>query len=155
MVAMSTVGLPAPGPMRADARRNRELLLAAALEAFTERGADDTSLEEIARRAGVGIGTLYRHFPGRTALLEAVIADKLRRVEADLKSVTDGAPMPFSQRLHAMLDCMRRQTEEIQPAFVRDVQREVPELFALVRDGRRKLIQRYFEQLARPAGKGE
>jgi AcrR family transcriptional regulator len=58
--------------MRADARRNRDLLMAAALEAFTERGADDTSLEEIARRAGVGIGTLYRHFPGRTALLEAV-----------------------------------------------------------------------------------
>ena len=47
---MSTVGLPPP--MRADARRNRELLIAAALEAFTERGADDTSLEEIARRAG-------------------------------------------------------------------------------------------------------
>ena len=74
---MSTVGLPAPGPMRADARRNRELLLAAALEAFTERGADDTSLEEIARRAGVGIGTLYRHFPGRTALLEAVYTDQV------------------------------------------------------------------------------
>jgi AcrR family transcriptional regulator len=74
---MSTVGLPAPGPMRADARRNRELLLDAALEAFTERGADDTSLEEIARRAGVGIGTLYRHFPGRTALLEAVYTDQV------------------------------------------------------------------------------
>ena len=65
MVVMSTVGLPPP--MRADARRNRELLLAAALAAFTERGADDTSLEEIARRAGVGIGTLYRHFPNRQA----------------------------------------------------------------------------------------
>src|SRR5215467_5468735 len=64
---MSTVGLPPP--MRADARRNRELLLAAALEAFTEHGADDTSLEEIARRAGVGIGTLYRHFPGQVAAL--------------------------------------------------------------------------------------
>jgi AcrR family transcriptional regulator len=74
---MSTVGLPAPGPMRADARRNREQLLAAALETFTERGADDTSLEEIARRAGVGIGTLYRHFPGRTALLEAVYTDQV------------------------------------------------------------------------------
>jgi AcrR family transcriptional regulator len=63
--------------MRADARRNRELLMAAALEAFTERGADDTSLEEIARRAGVGIGTLYRHFPGRAALLEAVYTDQV------------------------------------------------------------------------------
>ena len=72
---MSTVGLPPP--MRADARRNRELLMAAALAAFTERGTDDTSLEEIARRAGVGIGTLYRHFPGRTALLEAVYTDQV------------------------------------------------------------------------------
>ena len=55
--------------MRADARRNYERLLAAAGEAFAERGADDVSLEEIARRAGVGIGTLYRHFPTRQALL--------------------------------------------------------------------------------------
>jgi AcrR family transcriptional regulator len=58
-------------PQRADARRNRELLLAVASDAFTESGVD-ASLEEIARRAGVGIGTLYRHFPSRDALLEAV-----------------------------------------------------------------------------------
>lgn len=64
-------------PRRADARRNRERLLAAALAAFTERGSDDTSLEEIARRAGVGIGTLYRHFPTRQALLEAVYRDQV------------------------------------------------------------------------------
>jgi AcrR family transcriptional regulator len=54
--------------MRADARRNRQLLLAAAMDAFAEHGADDASLDEIARRAGVGIGTLYRHFPDRRAL---------------------------------------------------------------------------------------
>jgi len=64
-------------PMRADARRNSELLLARAAEAFAERGADDVSLEEIARRAGVGIGTLYRHFPARQALLEAVYKDQV------------------------------------------------------------------------------
>jgi len=63
--------------MRADARRNRERLLAAALAAFAERGSDDTSLEEIARRAGVGIGTLYRHFPTRQSLLEAVYRDQV------------------------------------------------------------------------------
>jgi len=62
--------------MRADARRNYERLLAAASAAFAERGADDVSLEEIARRAGVGIGTLYRHFPTRPALLEAVYRDQ-------------------------------------------------------------------------------
>jgi AcrR family transcriptional regulator len=63
--------------MRADARRNYDLLVARAAEAFTERGADDVSLEEIARRAGVGIGTLYRHFPARQALLEAVYKDQV------------------------------------------------------------------------------
>ena len=63
---------PPDGAMRADARRNRQRLIEAALAAFAEHGADDASLDEIARRAGVGIGTLYRHFPTRQALLEAV-----------------------------------------------------------------------------------
>ncbi|WP_374193012.1 TetR/AcrR family transcriptional regulator [Streptomyces sp. AV19] len=60
-----------PRPMRADARRNYERLLNEARTAFTEHGTD-ASLEDIARRAGVGIGTLYRHFPHRTALMCAV-----------------------------------------------------------------------------------
>jgi AcrR family transcriptional regulator len=55
--------------MRADARRNRERLLEAAVELFAERG-DDVSLNAVAKRAGVGIGTLYRHFPDRDALVE-------------------------------------------------------------------------------------
>jgi AcrR family transcriptional regulator len=77
---MNATGTPA-GPKRADARRNYELLIAAAAEAFAERGADDVSLEEIARRAGVGIGTLYRHFPARQALLEAVYKDQVDGLE--------------------------------------------------------------------------
>ncbi|WP_201778815.1 TetR/AcrR family transcriptional regulator [Streptomyces sp. 150FB] len=62
--------------MRADARRNRELIVAAALEAFTERGAD-ASMEEIARSAGLSVGTLYRHFPDRQALLHHIAVDAL------------------------------------------------------------------------------
>jgi len=58
--------------MRADACRNHDRLIAAAAAALAEHGADDASLEAIAQRAGVGIGTLYRHFPNRQALLEAV-----------------------------------------------------------------------------------
>jgi AcrR family transcriptional regulator len=66
-------------PKRADARRNYEKVLAAAREAFAECG-ESTSLEEIARRAGVGIGTLYRHFPTRQALLEALYVDEVEGV---------------------------------------------------------------------------
>jgi AcrR family transcriptional regulator len=58
-------------PQRADARRNRDLLLVAAAEVYEERGIE-APLEEIARRAGVGIGTLYRHFSTRDAVTEAV-----------------------------------------------------------------------------------
>ncbi|AZP23500.1 TetR/AcrR family transcriptional regulator [Streptomyces aquilus] len=60
--------------MRADARRNYERLLTEARTAFAAHGAE-ASLEDVARRAGVGIGTLYRHFPNRNALLSAVFED--------------------------------------------------------------------------------
>jgi AcrR family transcriptional regulator len=66
-------------PKRADARRNHERVLAAAREAFAE-GGESTALEEIARRAGVGIGTLYRHFPNRQALLEALYVNEVEEV---------------------------------------------------------------------------
>ncbi|MHA6757646.1 TetR/AcrR family transcriptional regulator [Streptacidiphilus sp. PAMC 29251] len=62
--------------MRADALRNRELIVAAALDAFTERGAD-ASMEEIARAAGLSVGTLYRHFPDRQAMLEHIAVNAL------------------------------------------------------------------------------
>lgn len=60
--------------MRADAQRNRQQLLTAAADLFAERGVD-VPLDEIARRAGVSIGTLYNHFPNRGALLDAVLPD--------------------------------------------------------------------------------
>src|SRR6201996_353288 len=63
-------------PKRADARRNYDKVIAAARDAFAE-GGTSTSLEEIARRAEVGIGTLYRNFPNRQALLEAVYVGEL------------------------------------------------------------------------------
>ena len=66
-------------PKRADARRNFDKLLAAAAAAFAQDGAD-ASLEDIARRAGVGIGTLYRNFPTREALLEAVYVDEVQEM---------------------------------------------------------------------------
>ncbi|MFK4225274.1 TetR/AcrR family transcriptional regulator [Streptomyces sp. NPDC019890] len=63
-------------PMRADARRNYERLLTEARVVFAEHGTD-ASLEEIARRSGVGIGTLYRHFPNRHAMMSAVFQEAL------------------------------------------------------------------------------
>lgn len=71
---------PAPAkPLRADARRNRARLLEVAEQVFAEHG-PGVSTEEIATRAGVGIGTVFRHFPTKEALLEAVFIERLTRL---------------------------------------------------------------------------
>ena len=67
--------------LRADAQRNRDRLLSAAVELFSEAG-EDVSLEAIAKRAGVGIGTLYRHFPTRDSLLEAAYRNEVCQLSA-------------------------------------------------------------------------
>jgi AcrR family transcriptional regulator len=87
-------------PMRADARRNYDRLLEAARSAFAEKGAE-ASLEDIARRAEVGVGTLYRHFPTRQALLESVY---LEEVEALCSSAADLTGEPPWDALTSWLD---------------------------------------------------
>jgi AcrR family transcriptional regulator len=78
-------------PKRADARRNYDQLIAAAREAFTERDRS-ASLEDIARRAGVGIGTLYRHFPTRADLIEAVYVEEVEALARAAEDVTEREP---------------------------------------------------------------
>lgn len=80
-----------PRPKRADARRNYDRLVAAAREAFTEHGTD-ASLEDIARRAEVGIGTLYRNFPTRLELIEAVYVDEVEAFSRDTATLGDLPP---------------------------------------------------------------
>src|SRR6266566_4415771 len=115
-------------PLRADAQRNRDRLLKVAVRAFSS-GSPDVTLESIARDAGVGIGTLYRHFPTREALIEAAYRNELARlcgsaaellqtgpadVAASLSGVSlvAGAPDQRDQAgrlLDLLLDGLRRQ----------------------------------------------
>ncbi|MFD5099803.1 TetR/AcrR family transcriptional regulator [Streptomyces albidochromogenes] len=89
---------------RTDARLNRERLTAAAHQVFTELG-PEASLNEIARRAGVGPGTLYRHFPNRQALLTAVLRDRIQALceYAEKLRATDSADSALAQWLGAFL----------------------------------------------------
>ncbi len=87
----SLPGPPAKG-LRRDAQRNRDAIVAAAREVFSEQGLE-APLEEIARRAGVGIGTLYRRFPTRVDLVDAVLAGRLRaHVDAAEQALRIGDP---------------------------------------------------------------
>jgi AcrR family transcriptional regulator len=103
-------------PKRADARRNYEKVLAAAREAFAE-GGESTALEEIARRAGVGIGTLYRNFPNRQALLEALYVNEVEDVCRSATQLDDGDPWEalsgWFERLIAYLATKRALANEL------------------------------------------
>ena len=79
--------------MRADAQRNRERLVEAARQVFGEQGYD-ASLDEVAKRAGVGAGTLYRHFPSRDALMDAIMQSWVDRVNDSTDKVLlhEGSP---------------------------------------------------------------
>jgi AcrR family transcriptional regulator len=109
-------------PKRADARRNYDQLIAAAREAFTERDRS-ASLEDIARRAGVGIGTLYRHFPTRGDLIEAVY---LEEVEMLCRSADD---LRAAEPWDALVGWLGRFV-----AYVTTKQALAEELFAANRD---------------------
>src|SRR6202011_5302498 len=77
-------------PLRADAVRNRARLLEVAYETFAAEGLS-VPIAEIARRAGVGAGTVYRHFPTKEALFQAVIEDRMRRLGDDVHALLESA----------------------------------------------------------------
>lgn len=92
-------------PMRADAQRNYASLLKTARVAVSERGADIV-LEDVAKSAGVAIGTLYRHFPTRQDLLEAVFLDETNELRAHAEELAS-APVPFD----ALISWLRLQMD--------------------------------------------
>lgn len=110
---------------RADARRNRERLLASAAAAFAAADGP-VSLEAIARDAGVGIGTLYRHFPNREALVEAVYSAELAEVAASAVELLDRHPPVIAlrrwmDRYAAFVAAKRGMAESLQAMFASGV----------------------------------
>ena len=114
---------------RADARRNRDRLVAAARSAFVEQG-PDVSLEEIARRAGVGIGTLYRHFPARDAILAAVYRHEVGQLAKAGSDLLD-SPSPLEGlRAWMLLFVEYVATKKVVAPALIAIIGESPELFA-------------------------
>jgi len=93
-------------PLRADARRNRERILAAAREVFAESGAE-AQIDDVARRAGVGVGTVYRHFATKEQLLAELVRQKFRLFADRAREALEQHEEPFA----ALIDVMRRNAE--------------------------------------------
>ena len=120
--------LAAKKPRRADALRNYEALVSAARDAFAEHGTD-AALEDIARRAGVGIATLYRNFPSREDLVEAVYVDEILQLVAAGERAPDAEPWAalvqwldrFAEYIgtkHVLIDGLNKDSETFQSCRV-------------------------------------
>jgi len=124
-----------------------ERIVLAARAHFFAHGFRSVTMDDLAAELGMSKKTLYSQFPSKTELLRAVLLAKFRSVESDLEAVITDSANDASAALHQLLACMQRHTAEIQPPFVRDIRREIPELFQLVEERRRDLIQLYFGRI--------
>jgi AcrR family transcriptional regulator len=122
-------------------------IVTAARKHFFAHGFRSVTMDDLAEELGMSKKTLYASFASKTALLQAVLSDKFRSVEADLEGIVTRGSSDTLAELHQFLACMQRHTEEIQPPFVRDMRRETPELFQFVEARRREMIQRYFAKI--------
>jgi AcrR family transcriptional regulator len=95
-------------PLRADARRNRERILQSAREVFAESGAE-AQIDDVARRAGVGVGTVYRHYPTKEALLTELVRQKFRRFSVAAREALTRPGEPFE----VLAELMRSNAAEL------------------------------------------
>ncbi len=134
---------PKPQEPSVDQAATRKVV-AVARRQFLAHGFRSVSMDDLAAELGMSKKTLYVAFPSKTALIEAVLKDKFREVESDLGQLAKDQTANVELALRKFLDCVQRHTAEIQPAFVRDIGRETPELFQLIEQKRRELIRHYF-----------
>lgn len=114
-------------PLRADARRNREQILAAARDVFVEQGAG-APLDEIARRAGVGIATLYRRFPDRRSLMRELALDVLRRSAQEARLALAEESDAFQALVRYMHRAVDLRIGAVMPAIVGEIPMEDEEI---------------------------
>jgi AcrR family transcriptional regulator len=116
-------------PLRADARQNRDRILAAARDVFLEQGAG-APLEEISRRAGTGIATLYRRFPDRLALMRAVVLDSLARTREEARRAAEEEPDAFRALTRYMHRALDIRVAAVIPALLEEISMNDAELRA-------------------------
>src|SRR5215468_7235963 len=125
----------------------RQRIVDAARTHFFSHGFRSVTMDDLAEELGISKKTLYRHFPGKIDLLEAVLADKFAGVEARLEEVTRAHPHNFAATLHELLAWTQRELDEIKPPFVRDMRQKAPQVFQVIERRRAALFQRYFGNL--------
>jgi AcrR family transcriptional regulator len=137
-----------PAPSAAQTRNGtRHRIVQATRAHFFSHGFRSVTMDDLAEELGISKKTLYTHFPGKIALLEAVLADKFAGVSATLEKITREHPHDFPAALHELLANTQRELDEIKPPFVRDIRQKAPHVFNKVECRRAELIDRFFGKL--------
>jgi AcrR family transcriptional regulator len=128
-------------------RSARQRIIGAAREHFLAHGFHSVTMDDLAEKLGMSKKTIYANFPSKSALLEAMLLEKFRRAEEEMQAITSASSVDFPTGLHRLLACVQRHAEEVRPPFLRDMQREAPDLFQVVQNRRREVIQNCFTKL--------
>lgn len=128
-------------------------IVAAAREQFFAHGVRGVTMDELAVALGMSKKTLYASYATKADLARAVLLDKFRDVEADLKQIASAPSADLVGQLYQLLAALQRHAEELRPPFWRDIQRDVPDLFQLAESRRQEMIQAYFGKLLRKGRK--
>jgi TetR/AcrR family transcriptional regulator, cholesterol catabolism regulator len=122
-------------------------VIAAARRRFFAHGFRAITTDDLAAELALSKKTLYALFPSKEALLEAVVLQKFASVEAEVTRISGDRSLGCMEKLHELLARLQHEMEEIQPPFVRDMQRGAPEVFALIEQRRAGLIREHFGAL--------
>jgi TetR/AcrR family transcriptional regulator, cholesterol catabolism regulator len=122
-------------------------VIAAARRHFFAHGFRAITTDDLAAELALSKKTLYTLFPSKEALLEAVVLQKFASVDAEVARISGDRSLGCVEKLHELLACLQREMEEIQPSFVRDMQRGAPEVFALIERRRAGIIREHFGAL--------
>jgi AcrR family transcriptional regulator len=132
---------------RTDEPAVRKRIVAGARRHFLAHGFRGVTVDDLANELGMSKKTLYAHFRSKPAIVEAAILDKFHDLETEMEAITTAHAADFVAGLQALLGCVMRHTAEIQPAFLRDIRRDTPELFEMIDQRRGAVIQRHFGRL--------
>jgi TetR/AcrR family transcriptional regulator, cholesterol catabolism regulator len=122
-------------------------VIAAARRHFFAHGFRAITTDDLAAELALSKKTLYALFPSKEALLEEVVRQKFASVDAEVARISGDRSLGCVEKLQELLACLQREMEEIQPPFVRDMQRGAPEIFALIEKRRAGIIREHFGAL--------
>ena len=130
---------PAPGAV---AR-----IVAAARRHFTALGFSRTTMDDLAGELGMSKKTLYLHFPGKEALVSHLLEAKIAEVRTGMRTLAEDENVPVLDRAHRMMAFIVRQMSEVSPAFLRDLERHHPALFARMESVRAEILPQIWGRL--------